>query len=195
MKTVYLFRHGDVEDAFRDRIRGGGTDCLLSDTGERMSLMNVEFLVRNNVQKVITSGMKRTNYIGEYLAKNYGIEHEADDRLKEMHMGEWEGTLVSEAHIRHPNESKAFLADPLSGVFPGLEDVSVYQKRILDAWEDAMRTNVERIAVIAHGITNAVILRSVLGTNAHPLTQTIGCMNEILVGPPPTLKQENVILY
>jgi broad specificity phosphatase PhoE len=194
MKTIYLFRHGEVEDAYRDRVRGSGTDCVLSPEGEKMSIANVQFLIKAGIRVVITTGMKRTDYVGELLSKKHGIAHRVEPRLKEMHLGKWEGQLLADVNAAHPEEAKKFIADPLSGVFPDVEDASKYRERILSAWNDILRHDEEKAAVVAHGITNTVILGAVSG-QPHPLKQIIGCMNEIAVGPPSSLVQTNVVLY
>lgn len=194
MKTIYLFRHGEVEDAYRDRVRGSGTDCLLSPDGERMSIVNAQFLVRENIQTVITTGMKRTDFVGEYLRKHHGIDYRIEPRLKEMSLGKWEGQLLVDVNAAHPDEAKQFVADPLSGMFPGLENVSLYEERVLSAWNDILNDDAESIGIIAHGITNTVILRMVAGQR-HPLKQTIGCMNHIHSGPPAQIIKTNIVLY
>lgn len=193
MKTIYLFRHGEVEDAYRDRVRGAATDCLLSPDGERMSIANAQFLIECGVKEIITTGMRRTDFVGEFLSKNHAISHSVDTRLREMHMGKWEGRLLKEVNAAHPEEALRFVADPLSGVFPDLEDVTLYQNRVLEAWQDILDTDSEQLAVIAHGITNSVILSAITQTR-YPLKQTIGCMNEISICPI-QLKRHNVILY
>lgn len=194
MKRIYLFRHGEVEDAYRDRVRGSGTDCLLSPDGERMSIVNAQFLASSGIQAIFTTGMKRTDYVGEYLSQQHGITHRVDPRLKEMSMGKWEGRLLKEVNAAHPEAALKFLADPLSGAYPGLEDASEYEARVLSAWEEILSSDVERVGIVAHAITNTVILRAILGQRV-PLKQIIGCMNEIAIEPPAKLVQTNVVLY
>ncbi len=195
MKTVYLFRHGEVEDHYRNRVRGGATDCLLSAAGERMSIANAQFIVREKIELIVTSGMKRTDYVGEYTASEHKIPHLPDNRLREMDMREWEGKLLDDVNAAHPDAAKLFAGDPLCGAFPGLENPADYRQRVLGAWNDILSRDEERIAIIAHGITNAVILRSILDDMPYGLKQKIGCMNEIVIDPPPRLIRENVLLY
>ncbi len=195
MKTIYLFRHGEVEDAYCDRLRGGSTDCLLSPNGEIMSLENLRFIVAAGVQAVITTGLKRSDFVGERSKEVYGITHHRDERLKEMHLGKWEGQPLVEVNAAHPEAARQFVLNPLCGLFPGLENADVYQQRVMAGWADVLVRPEERIAVVAHGITNAVILRSIAGIGAGALKQTIGCMNEIHVDPPPRVVRQNVVLY
>lgn len=195
MKTIYLFRHGEVEDAYRTRVRGGATDCLLSPEGEAMSVANAQFIARAGIQAVVTTGMRRTDFVGELLSREHGIPHRVDVRLREMLLGVWEGAPLAELKAAHPAEAAQFSADPLCGAFPGLEDATAFQGRVLDAWAQVLAHDEERIGVVAHGITNTVILRAVAGDIPYALNQTIGCMNEIAVMPPPRIVQANVVLY
>lgn len=195
MKTIYLLRHGEVEDAYKDRTRGSGTDCLLSPAGKRMSLINARFLVLNRVQRVITSGMKRSDYLGKYLSRHYGINHEIDTDFRELGLNEWEGRLFDDIKKAHPEASAKFMANPLSGAFPGMEDPVECERRVLAAWERALEADIQEQAIVAHGVINTVILRAIAKLREFPLLQEIGCMNEIVVEPPPKLVRTNVLLY
>ncbi len=160
-----------------------------------MSVVNAQFLLRQQVQRIITSGMKRSDYLGKLLSRQHGIPHETDADFREIGLNEWEGLLFDDIKKAHPEASARFMANPLSGAFPGMEDPAKYESRVLSAWQRALSADVQRLAVVAHGVTNTVILRAIAKQREYALLQEIGCMNEILVEPEPKLVRTNVVLY
>ena len=192
-KTIYLLRHGEVEPAYRGRARGGGTDCGLSEIGEQMSLANIEFLIAHDVRHLVTSGMRRTEFVAAAMKRRATVDHRSDPRLKEMHLGPWENRLWKELVERHPREADALLTCPAGISIPGAEDPEIFRQRVMTAWAEIIRVDCEKIAVVTHGIVNALILSHI--TDGVTPEQGIGCMNEITTGPPPRIIRENVILY
>ena len=193
-KTIYLFRHGAVEEAYDGRCRGS-TDCELSEQGMLMAQANAEFLIRQKIDAIVTTGMKRTDYMGKLVVEALDIPNITYPELAEMRLGKWEGQRWDAICKETPELYAAFSRDPLSVHVPSAEDPEDYRKRVIDGWQRITEYPASSIGVNSHRITNAIILAHIRQTTAK-LEQEAGCMNEIEVTDDGArIVRENVILF
>lgn len=194
MKKIYVFRHGEVEEAFRTKIRGRRIDCDLSPEGKSMSLHNAKWLLQKKISHVITTGLQRTDYVGSLVIEmSEKIIHIVDPDLQEMDMGKWDGEEWDHVKEQFPKETTAFFQDPMSVKIPKAETSHTFKERILHAWKNALQKKGD-IAIVSHGLVNMVLLQHITGRATIDM-QKIGCMNEIHIDKHPQLMKENVILY
>lgn len=181
-KEIFLFRHGDVEDRYKKRFRGA-LDVNLSPLGEQMSQANAKFLVEKPVDVVITSGLKRTDFVGKLVAAQ-GIRHEVEPRFAEARFGEWEGKSWAEVTALFPEAAKTYKQDFLNMQFPGGEAVVDLRTRLLGAWNDVLSRPESRIAIIGHSTGNGCLMSHFKNmTFAKVGMQIIGSFHEIHVTP------------
>lgn len=90
MKTVYLVRHGHVENP-RDIFYDG--DFPLSDLGARQMLAIAEDLKRDGVKptRILSSPYLRARESAQIISSVLGPEVEYEDRLIEWQVGDWFG--------------------------------------------------------------------------------------------------------
>ena len=82
------------------------------------------------IRNLIASPAKRCRKLALALADHQGLEVTFDDRLWEMHMGEWEGIPWRDI----PREtSESWLKDPFNRACPGGESFCQVQARVLKA--------------------------------------------------------------
>ena len=89
---LLLLRHGDVHGLRRRGVRGQA-DVPLSTEGRRQHAVLVEQLRDHEQppQLVLCSDLSRCHDLGTRLAQSSGAELVVDARLREQHMGAWEG--------------------------------------------------------------------------------------------------------
>jgi alpha-ribazole phosphatase len=160
---LYLIRHGEVERAAEGRFFGH-TDVALSVTG----LAQVESLARRlgaePIEAVYASDLQRARQSAAPLAAARGVAPALVPALREVAMGRWEGLTLAEIRERDPGPLAAWLADVATSRFPGGENLGELRQRVVGALDGILtRHTGRRVAVVAHGGTNRVILAEALG--------------------------------
>jgi broad specificity phosphatase PhoE len=154
-KTIYVFRHGAVEERYRKCFRGQ-LDCALSQEGERSSDAMAFVLLDEHAQVVVTTGLLRTDVVGE-IGAGLGILHIVDERFCEADFGDWQTKTWSEIEAKCPRDAAAYLQDPDSFAFPGGEAMADVRARVAAAWEDLLERDAERIGLVAHSLVIACL--------------------------------------
>jgi alpha-ribazole phosphatase len=160
---VYLARHGEVLHAAEGRFFGH-TDIALSPGGLAQVATLGERLAAEPIEAVYASDLLRARQSAAPLAATRGTGVVAVPPLREMAMGRWEGLTFAEIHAREPELCDRWLADPFAMPFPDGESVADLRARAVPAFREVVERHVgRRIAVVAHGGTNRVLLADALG--------------------------------
>jgi broad specificity phosphatase PhoE len=160
---VYLIRHGAVRDAERRRFFGH-TDVPLSPTGlAQVQALGVR-LGAEGIEAVYASDLLRARQSAAPLAAARALAPVTLPALREVAMGRWEGLTFEEIRAREPALCDRWLADPATVPFPEGESLADLRARALPAWRALLERHAGgRIAIVAHGGTNRVILGDALG--------------------------------
>jgi alpha-ribazole phosphatase/probable phosphoglycerate mutase len=151
-------RHGDC-GAYRLR---GVTDDPLTPRGWEQMWAAVSGERPWSV--ILTSRLRRCAAFGAELAQSMGVPWEAELRLGEIDLGEWEGRGVVELFATSPGRVAAMWRDPSSHMPPGGEPLSAFRTRVLAAWDEHTRRHAgKHILCITHGGVIRVILGHILG--------------------------------
>ena len=160
---VYLARHGEVLHAAEGRFFGH-TDIALSPAGLAQVAALGESLGREGIEAVYASDLLRARQSATPLAVARGTSVVTVPPLREMAMGRWEGLTFAEIRAREPEMCDRWLADPFAMPFPEGEGLVELHARAVPALRSVVERHVGgRIAVIAHGGTNRVLLAEALG--------------------------------
>ena len=160
---VYLARHGEVLHAAEGRFFGH-TDIALSPVGLAQVTALGESLAGEPIEAVYASDLLRAKTSAAPLATARGMSVVPVPPLREMAMGRWEGLTFAEIRAREPELCARWLADPFAMPFPEGEGLAELRARALPALRSVIERHVgRRIAVVAHGGTNRVILAEALG--------------------------------
>ncbi|MEE9358392.1 MAG: alpha-ribazole phosphatase family protein [Sedimenticolaceae bacterium] len=154
MSLLGLLRHGEVQggECFR-----GHTDDPLTDIGlEQMkAATNGDY----HWDRVITSPLERCASFARTFAMQHSLPLTFDDRLKEMYFGTWEGCTASEIIDEDPNLLTKFWTDPDKHSPPYGEPLSIFQARVLDAWNNVLYYHAgQRVLIVTHGGVIRVVL-------------------------------------
>jgi len=160
---VYLARHGEVLHAVEGRFFGH-TDVALAPAGLAQARALAERLGAEPIEAVYASDLLRAQQSAAPLAAARGLGAVVVPPLREMAMGRWEGLTFAEIRAREPEMCDRWLADPVTVPFPDGESLTDLRARAVPALRTLVARHAgRRIAVIAHGGTNRVILGEALG--------------------------------
>jgi broad specificity phosphatase PhoE len=160
---LYLARHGEVLHAAEGRFFGH-TDVALSPAGVAQAAALAERLGAEPIEAVYASDLLRARQSAAPLAAARGTDVVAVPSLREISMGRWEGLTFAEIHAREPELCGRWLADPFAMAFPGGEGLTDVRARAVPAIRTLVARHAGgRIAVVAHGGTNRIILGEALG--------------------------------
>lgn len=160
---VYLVRHGSVVGAETRRFIGD-LDVPLSPGGQAEMERLAARLAAVSLVGVYASDLVRSRQSAEILARPHGLSPRIVPALREMAMGRWEGLTADEISARDPEAFEAWMARIVEFPFPGGESVADLRGRAWPAFEKIVASHPgERVAIVAHGGTNRVILCGALG--------------------------------
>lgn len=208
--TLYLVRHGETEGSEIPRYKGS-IDVPLSARGHEQ-VRRTAARVREHLATVIVSQRRSylndvhelvpTATDDEQLAAVYcsplirakasadliaaphaGVQPAVNADLRERHFGVWEGMSFSEIKAAYPDDFASWAADPVQFSPTGGESTLAVSHRAVAAIEALLaRHPGQRLAVVAHGGVNRVILCHFLGlplANIFRIEQDLACFNVI----------------
>src|SRR6185295_1245453 len=117
---LYMIRHGQTP-ASRENLFSGSIDPPLTEIGQAMAEAFARAYAHVAWTAFYCSPMLRTRQTLAPLAQQSGIEPVLEDRLREIHYGEWEGLNQDEVKTRWPDEFAYWAMDPASSGTPGGE--------------------------------------------------------------------------
>ncbi len=156
---IDLLRHGETVGG--SCYRGSRDDALTAEGWEQMRRALGD---DGPWTRIVSSPLLRCCTFAEDLAQRYTVPIEVDDRLREIHFGDWEGKTAEELLVTDREHITRFWKDPEGYPPPGGEEFATFQKRVLEAWQQ-MTTHVarEHFLIVTHGGPIRVILGQVLG--------------------------------
>jgi alpha-ribazole phosphatase len=165
--TIGLLRHGETVGSPRFC---GATDDPLTELG----WTQLRAAVRNNDaewQRVVSSPLSRCADFARELGEQLALPVALDERLREMHFGDWEGRSATELMTTDAEALSLFWDDPVSNTPPGAEPLMDFQARVLAAWRDIIaRHPGERILLLTHG---GVIRTLLCHLREHPVARLL----------------------
>ncbi len=159
---IYIIRHGETT-ANAEGVFQGWTDNQLNEKGIELAGLTGRELTNVRFDLAVSSPLQRARQTAEIVLRASGSDCaiETDDRLKEMHMGEWEGKKFRPGEREVDAEScRTFFQDPLAvGRLPGGESVRDVMVRSQEFLRDlARREEYENVLVSTHGCTLRAML-------------------------------------
>jgi alpha-ribazole phosphatase len=160
---LYLIRHGSVLGAETRRFIGH-LDVPLSPSGEAEISAVARRLSRVALAAVYSSDLVRARRSADLIGRPHGLAPRVLPALREMAMGRWEGLTAEEIHLREAEAFREWMRAIGTFPFPEGESVPDLVARAWPAVEEIVNAHPgERVAVVAHGGTNRVILCRALG--------------------------------
>ena len=150
MTTILLARHGET-DWNRDNRFQGHADPPLNAAGREQARALAAALAAEPLTAVYTSPLRRAAETAEMVAAGHGLPAHADEALREIDVGSWEGLTRADLEQRYPEQFRRWLLEHEQG----WEDGETYEemgRRVVPALLAlAGRHEGERILAVTHG--------------------------------------------
>ena len=163
-RRIIIWRHGETTHNAAG-IWQGQLDTELSDRGRDQVRVGAHALRAYDPVLLWTSDLRRAAATAGALAEVTGLEARPDERLREIHVGEWQGLTAGDVAERAPDiqEQIARGEDPARGVTG--ETVADVVERTHGAVADLLeRLQQGQTAVIAtHGVTGRAMAADLAG--------------------------------
>jgi broad specificity phosphatase PhoE len=157
MTRLYLIRHGQTDWNRLGRWQGH-VDMPLNWRGLVQARQMAHRLEGVDFSSIYSSNLQRARQTADALAQVSGLQVHLDARLRELHMGEWQGIQVNEARrrFRIAWEQADGQADGFAP--PGGESLRQVRERLAAAvGEIGSRHAGQRVAVVTHGFAVAML--------------------------------------
>ncbi|HEY9289702.1 MAG TPA: histidine phosphatase family protein, partial [Microlunatus sp.] len=96
-QRLIIWRHGRTPWNATGRYQGQA-DIGLDDLGRRQADAAAKMIKELKPTAIIASDLSRAADTAAALARETGLEVSFDQRLREIHVGSWEGLTVEQAH-------------------------------------------------------------------------------------------------
>ena len=158
---LYLIRHGETP---RQGFCNGHLDVALTSAGVSEIEDVAARLTGESIAALYTSDLGRARHSAEILGRLLHLIPIVSPPLREKSFGEWEGLSQAELLRRFPDEWSDWLANPADAKPTGGESVREMASRVLPVVAQVIKSHLgERVAIVAHGGVNRVILCHALG--------------------------------
>lgn len=107
VRRLVMLRHGQTEYNAGSRMQGQ-LDTELSDLGREQSVAAAEVLAKRQPLAIVSSDLRRALDTAVVLGHRAGVPVTADVRLRETHLGEWQGLTHLEVDAAAPGARLAW---------------------------------------------------------------------------------------
>ena len=164
-RRLFLIRHGQTTYNAAGRMQGH-LDTDLTETGYAQARDAAELMVGKGISKIVASTLTRAAETARVIGEKLGVDVELDDRLRETHLGEWQGMSSAEVDEASPGARAIWRHDPTWAPPQGESRVAVARRArpvidelmaSFDEWEDSA------VLVVAHGGAISALVCHLLG--------------------------------
>lgn len=155
---IDLLRHGEPAGGPRFR---GTVDDPLSPAG----WAQLETATAGGAwDGIVCSPLRRCREFAEELARQRGLECRVETHFREIGFGLWEGLTAAQVEADYGAALANFWTDPVAHAPPQGEPLADFCARVEAGWQRLIAdSRGQRVLVVAHGGTIAMLLRGVLG--------------------------------
>jgi probable phosphoglycerate mutase len=154
---IILWRHGRTEWNVVDRFQGQA-DIPLDEVGSVQAVRAAEVLAVYRPTALYSSDLSRCYQTAEVLAQRTGLEITTDKRLREIHVGSWEGLIGEEIRAADPELARRLWAGEEVRRSPTGESPSEVAERMLEALAEIAEAAEDHstVVVVTHGLAGRV---------------------------------------
>jgi glucosyl-3-phosphoglycerate phosphatase len=110
VRRLVMLRHGQTAFNFGSRMQGQ-LDTDLTELGRAQAVAAAEALAKQQPLRVVSSDLRRAYDTAAALHELTGLPVQADDRLRETHLGDWQGMTHAEIDAVAPCARLAWRED------------------------------------------------------------------------------------
>ena len=111
LRRLILLRHGQTDYNVAGRMQGH-LDSVLTAVGHEQAAAAAPVLAALGPDRVVSSDLQRAVDTAEVVGTACGLAVKFDARLRETHLGEWQGCTVPEIDADYPGAIAAWRSDP-----------------------------------------------------------------------------------
>ena len=162
MTKVYLIRHAEAEGNYYRRIQGHW-DGGITAKGHKQIAALAERMKEVHLDALYSSDLTRTMLTAGAITKYHDLPLITDPRLREVHMGIWEGVGWGDASYYDAEQYSYFSSNPDLWQVDGSESWHDLQERLYSAIADiASRHEGQTIAIVSHGTAIRALMCKIL---------------------------------
>ncbi|MBZ0293077.1 MAG: histidine phosphatase family protein [Anaerolineae bacterium] len=166
VERVLLIRHGETDWNLERRWQGFEPTSLNANGLEQADTL-AQYLRERPIGAVYCSDLPRALQTAAALAQVLGLEPRADIRWREIHVGIFQGLVISEVEQRYPVEIASFRSSDVDFVIPNGESRRMLGKRVYEAFEEVVEQPTgPEIAIVSHGGTIRRLIATLFGEAA-----------------------------
>lgn len=180
-RRLILLRHGETTYNATRRMQGQ-LDTELSERGLAQAHAAAEELRELGISKIVSSDLRRAYATAKVVAQDLGLDVGVDKRLRETHLGQWQGLTHDEVDSAHAG-ARAHWRNNAHWAPPEGESRIDVAARAREAIDELMGTYPEwdgsTVLVVSHGGAISALTSSLLGLSVeqYPLLKGLGNAN------------------
>ncbi len=169
VRRLVMLRHGQTDFNLGSRMQGQ-LDTDLSELGRTQAVAAAEVLGKLQPLRIVSSDLRRAYLTAVMLGERTGLPVQVDQRLRETHLGDWQGLTHNEVDAEAPGARLAWREDATWAPHGGESRVDVAARSVpLVAelvsgepdWGDAAEPD-RPVVLVAHGGLIAALSAAVL---------------------------------
>jgi 2,3-bisphosphoglycerate-dependent phosphoglycerate mutase/probable phosphoglycerate mutase len=150
LRRLVLWRHGETDHNAAGRMQGH-LDSALTEVGWNQARFAVPALARFEPDLVIASDLRRATDTATVLTEAIGVPLRIDKRLRETHLGDWQGLTGAEVDAGWPGERDRWRVDA-TWAPPGGESRVEVAERAAEVVNDLLSAEpMKTVLLAAHG--------------------------------------------
>ncbi len=111
VRHLVMLRHGQTKSNADSRMQGQ-IDTELNDEGRAQAVNAAAVLSKRQPLLIVSSDLRRAHDTALTLAECCSLEVRTDERLRETHLGDWQGMTHAEVDAKYPGERQAWRNRP-----------------------------------------------------------------------------------
>jgi glucosyl-3-phosphoglycerate phosphatase len=127
LRRIILLRHGQTDYNVAGRMQGH-LDSVLTPAGHEQAAEAAPVIAALGPDRVISSDLRRAVDTAEVVGAACGLPVKFDARLRETHLGEWQGHTVADIEHDYPGAIADWRSDPAWAPPGGESRVAVVER-------------------------------------------------------------------
>jgi probable phosphoglycerate mutase len=168
IRRLVMLRHGQTKFNAGNRMQGQ-LDTELSDLGRDQAVAVAEVLAKRQPLLIVSSDLRRALDTAVALGERSGVPVQVDARLRETHLGEWQGMTHLEVDAAAPGARMAWRDDATWAPHGGESRVDVARRsmplisELVEAQTEWGKDEPDRpVVLVAHGGLIAALTAALL---------------------------------
>lgn len=166
LRHLVLLRHGQTDHNATGRMQGH-LDSRLTPEGFAQATRVAPEIARLKPHRIVSSDLRRAADTADVVSAACGVPVEIDPRLRETHLGEWQGRTVPDIERAWPGAIATWRSDPAWAPPGGESRVEVVRRctPVVEEIDDRLADESEAstVVLVAHGGMIAGVVCGLLG--------------------------------